>query len=58
MKATIIDRLFIFIIKRIWSIYSTDEKVLHRTNIKNGEPIFSAEGFLFWVINFEYHRKK
>lgn len=57
MKVTLRDRIFIRIIKRLWNIYSCDPRELHRTNLKEGEPLFNADRFIVWLINFEYHEK-
>lgn len=55
---TIFDKIIIKIIRRLWTMYSTDKKELYRTDIKNGEPLFTADRFLFWLINYENDHKK
>lgn len=56
-KPNLLDRLFIYIFRRLWGFYSTDPKVLYR-KVPKGQALFTADGFLFWLINYDFHKEK
>lgn len=58
MEATLIDRIFIFIARRLWRLYCSDKNELYRKNLSRGEALFNAERFITWLVNYEFRRSK
>ena len=43
-------RKFVSTLKKLWNEYTKDKKELYRTDLADGEPIFSTDRFIFWLL--------